>query len=252
MDIGEEQSNSHVLAVAWSPPGLAIHQRSVLAILTSNNVLSLWASHSNTKDQLSWKRVLTVNNAFKGRDCRMQIRCMAWCPSITYEPERQSLQKKPQKSPFILAIGQDRYSKVNLLGISSPYLSHKRTEWSISEMGGFNTSNQLGGAEPASLLDQQLEKAAIIDFIKFGPTKTDPSVFRTIISCRSLGDFTHFAIHMNTAMPYEPRFEIIPKLENTELYDKELSSGPALWLRDNVCCVNPKIRLTQVLTAASF
>jgi len=51
--------------LAWSPPGLAKHKRSVLAVLTSNHVLSLWASNSDMAVPESWERVCLVNDAIK-------------------------------------------------------------------------------------------------------------------------------------------------------------------------------------------
>jgi len=63
--IGEEQSPSTVTWLAWSPPGLAKHKRSVLAVLTSNHVLSLWASNSDMAVPESWERVCFVNDAVK-------------------------------------------------------------------------------------------------------------------------------------------------------------------------------------------
>jgi len=81
--------------LAWSPPGLAKHKRSVLAVLTSNHVLSLWASNSDMAVPESWERVCFVNNAviaalreekFKSRfksasSPRLRrIRSAAWAP----------------------------------------------------------------------------------------------------------------------------------------------------------------------------
>lgn len=56
--IGEEQSLSMVVGLAWSPPGIGPHRRSVLAVLTSNHVLSLWESNGTIED---WSRVVVIN-----------------------------------------------------------------------------------------------------------------------------------------------------------------------------------------------
>src|SRR4051812_9221037 len=56
--IGEEQSESHVAWVQFSPPGIGIHRRSVLAVLTSNLLLSLWETDGS---QRGWKRTCVVN-----------------------------------------------------------------------------------------------------------------------------------------------------------------------------------------------
>ncbi|KAL8815287.1 MAG: hypothetical protein Q9223_005562 [Gallowayella weberi] len=63
--VGEEQSLSTVVALAWSPLALARHKRFSLAILTTNHVLSLWASTSDLRTASNWKRVLVINKALK-------------------------------------------------------------------------------------------------------------------------------------------------------------------------------------------
>ena len=63
--VGEEQSESQVVALAWSPPGLARNKRSALAVLTENHVLSIWDSSSYRKDPKSWVRVLVVNQSLR-------------------------------------------------------------------------------------------------------------------------------------------------------------------------------------------
>ncbi|KAI2795299.1 hypothetical protein POX_a01905 [Penicillium oxalicum] len=59
--IGAEQSTSTVVGLAWSPPGLARFRRSVLAVLTSNLLLSLWESAGMPGQ---WNRVAVINHAF--------------------------------------------------------------------------------------------------------------------------------------------------------------------------------------------
>lgn len=95
--VGEEQSNSTVTWLGWSPPGLAKHKRSVLAVLTSNHLLSLWASDEDFGNLESWKRVCIINNVFEIafrqegfqseikniQDQRLRrVRSVAWAPSL--------------------------------------------------------------------------------------------------------------------------------------------------------------------------
>ncbi|KLJ08804.1 hypothetical protein EMPG_15772 [Blastomyces silverae] len=60
--LGEEQSTSHVVALAWSPHCLAKYSRHVLAVLTSNLVLSLWELADG---QYKWVRSVVVNSALR-------------------------------------------------------------------------------------------------------------------------------------------------------------------------------------------
>ena len=95
--VGEEQSNSTVTWLGWSPPGLAKHKRSVLAVLTSNHLLSLWAANEDLGNLESWKRVCIINDAFEIafrqerfqskieniQDQRLRrARSAAWAPSL--------------------------------------------------------------------------------------------------------------------------------------------------------------------------
>lgn len=63
--IGEELSNGSVVALAWSPQGLARNKRCVLAVLTSNCVLSIWAPGADPSELSEWSRVLVVNHSLQ-------------------------------------------------------------------------------------------------------------------------------------------------------------------------------------------
>ncbi|KAI9932496.1 hypothetical protein ASPWEDRAFT_99126 [Aspergillus wentii DTO 134E9] len=88
--IGAEQSMSTVVGLAWSPPGLAKHRRSILAVLTSNQFLSFYEAAG---PQGRWTRVAIVNEALKThfqafvhekshRLRKTNIRSFTWCPPL--------------------------------------------------------------------------------------------------------------------------------------------------------------------------
>ena len=96
--IGEEQSQCTVSALSWSPPGLGVHRRSVLAILTSNLILSLWESiewdRTSTGTVAKWDRTCIVNHVLPGHfdteteekhsyRRKVRIRSFTWAPPIT-------------------------------------------------------------------------------------------------------------------------------------------------------------------------
>lgn len=103
--IGEEESLITVTALAWSPLGLAKHKRPLLAVLTSNHLLSLWASTSDMTVAVSWERVfivnwlashphppptstdpLSVNNSVDVEEQPLlRLRCMAWAPLLNLD-----------------------------------------------------------------------------------------------------------------------------------------------------------------------
>lgn len=95
--IAAEQSTSTVVGLAWSPPGLASFRRSVLAVLTSNLLLSLWEPSGI---QGKWTRVAIVNHIFhldptapeqlSGLELRRSnIRSFQWCPPL-HAPSSES------------------------------------------------------------------------------------------------------------------------------------------------------------------
>ncbi|WEW62037.1 hypothetical protein PRK78_007537 [Emydomyces testavorans] len=85
--VGEEQSLSHVTAASWSAPGLATYRRCMLAVLTSNLLLSLWEATDGAE---KWARVGIVNGkleeyfkASAGEDVELlkrkqRVRSFAW------------------------------------------------------------------------------------------------------------------------------------------------------------------------------
>lgn len=143
--IGEEQSTSIVTALEWSPPGLAKHRRSVLAVLTSNLILSLWAADSDPTVNENWKRVIVLYNAFEKsweRRClsknlamptgnalarKLRVRSMAWAPQIRRKPEKCEKSFETTWGVFVLAVTNDDGEIIFLL-ISSPYTTSS-TAW---------------------------------------------------------------------------------------------------------------------------
>lgn len=89
LSLNEEQSESAVLAIDWSPAGVGIHRHSVLGVLTSNLLLSLWETDGA---QQNWQRTLVVNHNLQDwgarsvavDECRRRtrIRAFSWAHSL--------------------------------------------------------------------------------------------------------------------------------------------------------------------------
>lgn len=79
--LGEEQSTCHITHLSWSPAGLARYRRPVLAVLTSNHVLSIWEPTSNPRLAANWSRALIIADEASG-DC---------------QPQRQDAQEKERR-----------------------------------------------------------------------------------------------------------------------------------------------------------
>ena len=141
--IGEEQSLSVVTSLAWSPSGLARHGRSVLAILTSNLVLSFWVSSSDPTISVNWRRVLVVNksiqkswrqrhmptdNPFHHRR-KLRVRNMAWAPKIHPGLLKDAPPSHAEPGQFLLAVSNDDCDIMILL-VTSPFLCDSTT-WDV-------------------------------------------------------------------------------------------------------------------------
>ncbi|EXJ87916.1 hypothetical protein A1O1_04843 [Capronia coronata CBS 617.96] len=100
--LGEELSDSTIVSIAWSPAGLGIYRRSILAILTSNLVLSFWESDGRLG---MWKRTCIVNQNLPTGESdkvrrRRRIRAFCWFPQMTsFEASRWG--------PQLLAVADD-------------------------------------------------------------------------------------------------------------------------------------------------
>ncbi|KAK5447843.1 hypothetical protein LTS15_009342 [Exophiala xenobiotica] len=129
LSIGEELSDSTVVSLECSPPGLGVHRRSVLAILTSNLILSIWET-----DGISgiWKRTGIVNQFSSiGEDLedsresarRRRIRAFCWLPPL-------KLSASSNWGDHVLAVADD-LNRITLWRISkskSANLGHWRFE----------------------------------------------------------------------------------------------------------------------------
>jgi Transcription factor IIIC subunit delta N-term len=114
--LGEEQSLSTVAGLAWSPPGLGPHRRSVLAVLTSNHVLSIWESNGAVGE---WTRVFVINNALgdhfgwannAGQDVareKRRVRAFAWGPPYRSLRTEDGRTLESKWGVHFLAVGND-------------------------------------------------------------------------------------------------------------------------------------------------
>lgn len=178
LSIGEEQSPSTIVSLSWSPPGLARHKRSILAVLTTSHILSLWASDSNFTATSTWQRVLIINRALQicpddkfsdvnyGLGCEAsrqsaRIRSKSWAPhNVAYS--HQSLSLPQSTSPYAacqtqyLAVTNDA-DEIAILHIRSPW-SYGGHKWEAQvthtinwkDLVNISKSVQSGRASPNS------------------------------------------------------------------------------------------------------
>ncbi|KAL9110768.1 MAG: hypothetical protein Q9227_004760 [Pyrenula ochraceoflavens] len=182
--IGEEQSTSTVTALSWSPTGLARHQRSLLAVLTSNLVLSLWTDNETGR----WERVLVVNNALRGflepvgEDLdlvrhRISIRSAVWCPRYdevdTIDHKQDRRRSRPKE--YLMAVGNNE-GEVLILGIQRVRASSKQSTVytaRVLSQHAIASDTAIDSEEPESLFSSSLDYEKCASYLAWGPWLED-------------------------------------------------------------------------------
>ena len=179
MSIGEEQARATVTALAWSPPGLAKHRRSVLAVLTSNLILSLWACDSSPADLGSWKRVLVVNKVLSSESrLEQRIRSMAWAPTNPQCVDRQTPFSRHKWGIPLIAIADD-CNGLYILTILSPFAGQSFA-WEAEVLYRKKIPVSKSSNDRPSLLNLALNANHFVDRLEFGKWDGDISLlYRT-------------------------------------------------------------------------
>ena len=111
LSCGEEQSSASVCSLSWSPVALGPHKRSVLAVLTTNLLLSLWESSGVPG---SWQRTSVVNNLVATEESlsdrrKQRVRAFAWLPAL-----RVSTGSRRAQQYLVIVDDEDNISVLHL------------------------------------------------------------------------------------------------------------------------------------------
>jgi hypothetical protein len=150
-------SESFVHALDWSPPGLGKHKRSVLAVLTSNHVLSIWECIGKPEIATDWVRACVINHVlqahYKDKDvqspgesepdrferlrAKQRIRAFAWSPALPDTSLSGASGDCTTRNSY-LAVSNDR-GEVLIIEIRAPHdiLEPDTTQWSLSVAASF-------------------------------------------------------------------------------------------------------------------
>lgn len=275
MSVTEDQSTAVVTALAWSPPGLAVHRRSVLAVLTSNHILSLWASRSDFSVPESWERVSIVNN-FESSDNRsspreqfqLRIRSMAWAPALTHI-QTFSIDNW---GPFFIAIGDDN-NGIHLLSVRSPFIGHL-SPWQVVKYAGLTlpTRDQLktdGGAHGAgnevrsqnsgsdlmnksvarhrhSLFEKSMGLVCSVNKITSGPCMAVSGEAEILLTCRRSGLVTQVRLVLSQGSPMRATLNVQDTLDDALVESSQHAfdrvERPATWQIGSVSTVLSQYR----------
>ena len=186
LSIGEEQSENRVLALAWSPEGLAKHRRCALAVLTTNLLLHIWASPTDPAKENSWKRVLVVNDTLEAYfqirpqsqradqhrpTVRRQkrVRAASWAPRPSTGPDLSVW----SSNAALLAILNDA-SQIVVLKVS--YEPLETLETSTTVLAYFQLPQQ-----------QQLELNGDLEEVTWSAWTPDSQGANAVITCQQQG-----------------------------------------------------------------
>ncbi|KAL3263397.1 hypothetical protein ABHI18_001786 [Aspergillus niger] len=182
--LGAEQSLSNVVALAWSPPGLAKYRRCVLAVLTSNLLLSLYEPVGS---QGKWTRVAILNDSLKAHFNpivkedgmllrKSNIRSFAWSsplkqPAETHTAASYSVLPAESRWGFhLLSIANDDNDVVVLRIHRSPTDLSAPYEAGVLSVNSFNdTDGNYPKLQPSSIFSEILKSKIKTLSMSWGP-----------------------------------------------------------------------------------
>jgi Transcription factor IIIC subunit delta N-term len=161
--LGEEQGPGHVHSLAWSSPGLAKFNRSMLAVLNTDHQLALYQSVRTSKTSKDRIPVLLVNGCLSAyfnmieasspkiaekatlqlQRLRRRIRAFAWASNSFAQPNGALIeQERPAASDnftrgFQLLVLANDNGEVVLIRVISPYMDSTKSEWSLDGITHF-------------------------------------------------------------------------------------------------------------------
>jgi len=203
--VGEELSIRHVLSLQWSSPGFGQNGRCVLAVLTTDHVLSIWECEGRPSVSTCWKRRLIVNHAISkhyertgtarsasGQDAHMQfgrkrvqqrIRAFTWSPPLYKDWAGDRVTPFLSRGHHFLAVSTES-GDVLLVGVQPPYdvLRPEVATWSAEVIHNLELGGQTGGAMNADGSSATPEsysrndESVVADYLAWGPWRWDADI----------------------------------------------------------------------------
>ncbi|KAJ5087077.1 hypothetical protein NUU61_008384 [Penicillium alfredii] len=181
-----EQSPSTVVSLSWSPPGVAKFRRCVLAVLTSNLLLSLWEP-LGLKGQ--WARVAVINHALHpqlapsigtgGREIRKaRIRSFEWFAPLKFSGATTDPTYESRWGIPLLIVANDVNDVILLQVRRLPVLPTSSKPFKVDILALYSLDNlegQYGAVYPGSLFKQSLKIKLRVLSIACGPWVNSPA-----------------------------------------------------------------------------
>lgn len=160
--LGEELSLRHIIALDWSPPGLAAFGTCGLAVLHSNHVLTIWHCEGRPEKKDKWTRNLCLTNAirafydnspvasdddlsprakFEAKQTRYRIRAFAWLPPLrkSYSSVLPGFDAFVDRGEQLIAVSTEA-GDILIVNVKSPFgvLAPEISEWKASVIYRFH------------------------------------------------------------------------------------------------------------------
>ena len=176
--------------MSWSPPGLARFRRSVLAVLTSNLVLSFWEPIGSKRQ---WTRVGIVNHVFHQDPSapmkvggeklrRVNIRSFQWCAPLKVPTPTNDPNPFPEPQSrwgiHMLAVATDLNDLALLRVRRSAGMQARSSPYCVEQVALHPLNQeeiQFPMACPGSLLHGRVQSQARVSSISCGPWIATPS-----------------------------------------------------------------------------
>lgn len=278
--IAAEQSTSTVIGLSWSPSGLARFRRSVLAVLTSNLVLSLWEP---VGEKGQWARVSIINHALHPNPDlpselegmalrRANIRSFSWCSPLRLPARTNGSNEPPEPESrwgaHMLTVANDA-NEIKMVQVRRASAGHStgqsyHVEILATQPLGEN-EEQFPHACPGSLLRTALQSKTRATSISCGPwiaLEDQEHVYSaTCVIAALYGTQLRF-IKATAALGESdserkliPRYEITAELRDHPLVGSDSKwthrriTGPLQWLHS--VCGSHRLRKRCLLTTGN-
>lgn len=201
-DIGEELSTRQVQALKWSFRGLGRYGRCVLAVLSSNHVLSIWENSAKAGSSQEWSRVAIVNHALQRHYSErtkppkqtqtefneqqiisQRVRSFSWSPSL-FDQSGANGSAAPftdNGDQFLAVSTENGHILVLRIFSANDLLSPLRTEWTVEVIQTFDVSASVIEHYKLITVGEDIEDQGttakdtyVADHLAWGPFRSHP------------------------------------------------------------------------------
>ena len=235
---GEELSLRHVHALDWSSPGLSRFGGCVLAVLSSNHVLSFWECEGRPDVPSNWRRKIIVNHAIKSyydrsdevdgateqekreaKQVQQRVRAFEWSSPVfgNGDIEEANLAPHIDSGTQYLAVSTEG-GDILLLRVQSPYkiISPSTNEWKVEVVDAINVHQLASGALGSPIpVRGSGNRVLTADHLAWGTWKRAQERLHSDLAC--ISDSRLFCVYIEADNGIE-----LPEFRREGIYCKQL------------------------------